>query len=93
MQPPDLKQQRFVVFLPDTEQAQIVGSFTDWLPVPMRRVGQSGYWALTLPVPPGEHRYSYLVDDGRQITDPTVVAKEQDDFGGENSVIEVQVMI
>ena len=55
----------------------------------MERVSASGYWTLTLPVPKGEHRYSYLVEDGRQIADPTVVAKEQDDFGGENSVIEV----
>ena len=80
---------RFVVYLPDSSQASIVGTFTGWKPVPMERVSASGYWTLTLPVPKGEHRYSYLVEDGRQIADPTVVAKEQDDFGGENSVIEV----
>jgi len=80
---------RFVVYLPDSNQASIVGTFTGWKPVPMERVSASGYWTLTLPVPKGEHRYSYLVEDGRQIADPTVVAKEQDDFGGENSVIEV----
>jgi len=91
--PPSKKHHRFVVYLPESSQAQIVGTFTNWQPVPMERIGASGYWTLTLPVPGGEHRYSYLVEDGRQIADPTVVAKEQDDFGGENSVIEVQVAV
>lgn len=87
------EQHRFVVYLPESTQAQIVGTFTGWKPLAMEPVGASGYWTLTLPVPAGEHRYSYLVENGRQIADPTVFAKEQDDFGGENSVIEVQVSI
>lgn len=84
---------RFVVYLPDSSQTMLVGTFTDWHPVPMERVGASGYWTLTLPVAAGEHRYSYLVGDGRRIADPTVVTREADDFGGENSVIEVGVRI
>ena len=90
---PQEEQHRFVVYLPESNQARIVGTFTGWKPISMERVGTSGYWTLTLPVPKGEHRYSYLVEDGRQIADPTVVAREQDDFGGENSVIEVQVAV
>ncbi len=84
---------RFVVYLPDSREANLVGTFTGWKPVAMQPVGDSGYWTLTLPVPQGEHRSSYLVGDGRQIADPTVPAREQDDFGGENSVIEVRVAI
>ena len=87
------EQYRFVVYLPDSNQTRIVGTFTDWKPVPMERAGASGYWTLTLTVPKGEHRYSYLIEDNKQIADPTVAAKEQDDFGGENSVIEVRVAI
>lgn len=87
------EQHRFVIYLPETSQARIAGTFTGWQPVPMERVGTSGYWTLTLPVGQGEHRYSYLIEDGRQIADPTVAAREQDDFGGENSVIEVRVAI
>ena len=87
------EQHRFVVYLPESTQAQIIGTFTGWKPVALQPVGASGYWTLTLPVPAGEHRYSYLVENGRQIADPTVFAKEQDDFGGENSVIEVRVAI
>jgi hypothetical protein len=86
---PQKEQHRFVVYLPESSRARIVGTFTGWKPVPMERVG-SGYWTLTLPVATGEQRYSYLIDDDKQIPDPTVAAKEQDDFGGENSVIEIQ---
>lgn len=84
-------QHRFVVYLPETSQAKIVGTFTGWSPIPMKQVGNSGYWTLTLNVPEGEHSYSYLIGDGQQIADPTVSTREQDDFGGENSVIEVEV--
>jgi len=80
---------RFVVYLPNVEQAQIMGTFTDWQPKAMTPIGESGYWTLTLKLPVGEHRYSYLVGQDRQIPDPTVALREQDDFGGENSVLEI----
>jgi len=80
---------RFVLYLPQAGQTQIMGTFTDWSPMPMQKIGTTGYWTLTLKVPPGEHRYSYLIEDGRQIADPSVTSREQDDFGGENSVIVV----
>ena len=84
---------RFVIYLPDTNQAEIIGSFTGWVPVAMEKLGTSGYWALNLTIPEGEHRYSYLVDNNIQIADPTVQAREQDDFGGENSIIRVTMAI
>jgi hypothetical protein len=87
------EQHRFVIYRPGSSQAEIIGSFTGWTPVAMEKVGTSGYWSLTLKLPEGEHRYSYLVDNGLQIADPTVLAREQDDFGGENSIIRVNVTI
>ncbi len=80
---------RFVLYLPEASQARIVGTFTDWHPVPMQKIGTSGYWSLTLRVAQGEHRYSYLVEDGNRMVDPTVSSREHDDFGGDNSVIVV----
>ncbi|MBW1636644.1 MAG: hypothetical protein JRC87_07470 [Deltaproteobacteria bacterium] len=86
-------QHRFVIYHPDVNKADIVGDFTSWSPVPMRKIGDSGYWAITLTLPEGEHRYSYLVDNNRQIPDPTVLSHEQDDFGGENSIINIALNI
>ncbi|MCF6188741.1 MAG: glycogen-binding domain-containing protein [Desulfobulbaceae bacterium] len=83
---------RFVLYLPDADQAEIIGTFTDWSPVALEKIGTSGYWAISLKLPKGEHRYSYLIENGRQIADPTVLTREQDDFGGENSVIQVAAL-
>ena len=83
------KPYRFVLFSPAARQIQLVGSFTQWAPIPMERTGTSGYWALTVELPAGEHRYSFLVEDGRQMADPTVPLRERDDFGGENSIIRI----
>ena len=80
---------RFVIYQPGVTQAKIVGSFTGWSPVAMKKIGDSGYWSVSIDLPSGEYRYSYLLEDGRQIADPTVLAKEYDDFGGENSIIRV----
>ncbi len=84
---------RFVLYLPQARRAQLVGSFTHWRPVPMRRLDDTGYWVLNMALPAGEHRYSYLVENGKRIADPTVPARERDDFGGENSIIEVRKAI
>ena len=34
---------RFVIYRPNTDQAQIIGSFTRWQPVDMQKIGSSGY--------------------------------------------------
>ncbi|MCK4503282.1 MAG: hypothetical protein KAU22_09610 [Desulfuromonadales bacterium] len=84
---------RFVIYQPDIDQARIVGNFTGWSPVAMEQIGDSGYWSVSIGLPEGEHRYSYLLEDGQQIADPTVLARERDDFGGENSIIKVSSAI
>lgn len=81
---------RFVIYRPDIRKAEIIGTFTDWRPIRMDRLSSSGYWAITLNLPEGEHRYSYLIEDGQQIADPTVMSREKDDFGGVNSIIEIK---
>ncbi len=80
---------RFVIYEPDSEQPKIVGSFTNWAPVPMKKIGETGYWEISLKLPSGEYRYNYLIGNNRKIADPTVLEREQDDFGGENSIIRI----
>lgn len=80
---------RFVVYRPEAEQVAVAGSFTRWEPRPLHRAGSSGYWELTLELPAGEHRFTYLLDGGKGFADPTLPTREKDDFGGENSVLRV----
>lgn len=84
---------RFVIYQPDVKHAEIIGNFTNWSPVAMERIGNSGYWSIAIELAEGEYRYSYLLEDGQQIADPTVLTREQDDFGGENSIIKVTAAI
>ena len=81
---------RFVLFAPAVSQVELAGSFTGWQRVAMQRAGNSGYWELSLPVPSGEHRFAYILDGQRQVPDPTLPASEKDDFGGENSILNVE---
>ena len=82
---------RFVLYQPDAKQVQISGSFTGWDALPMNPVGNSGYWAITVGIPKGEHRFSYILDGKKVLADPSVPAREKDDFGGENSILTIGV--
>ena len=82
---------RFVLFEPDVSRVEITGSFLGWEAVPMRKSGTSGYWEVILDVPAGEHRLCYILEGHRRIPDPTIPIREKDDFGGENSILAVNM--
>ena len=84
---------RFVLFEPGAEQVELVGSFTGWQRISMKPIGTSGYWELILPVVSGEHRFAYILNGESRIADPTLLARETDDFGGENSILSVETRI
>lgn len=81
---------RFVIYQPDIRMALLVGNFTNWEGLNMESTGASGYWEITVDLPPGEYRYSFLLDGHRQIADPTSSLQEYDDFGSVNSIISIQ---
>jgi len=82
---------RFVLYQPDVKQVEITGSFLGWAAVPMKRSGASGYWEAVLEVPAGEHRLCYIIEGRKRIPDPTILIREKDDFGGENSILAVNM--
>ncbi len=94
-QSPDLPlcNNRFVLFEPTADQVELIGSFTGWQKIAMRPIGNSGYWELNLPVVSGEHRFAYILNGETRIADPTLPAREADDFGGENSILSVETHI
>jgi len=91
--PPSPNSNRFVLFEPVADRVELTGSFTGWQRVAMQRLGASGYWELRLPVPAGEHRFAYILNGEKRMADPTLPAVERDDFGGENSILDVEVQI
>jgi len=80
---------RFIIYQPEVSTVEISGSFIDWKVMPLSQIGSSGYWQIELNVPEGEHRYTYIVGGKERVADPTILTREQDDFGGENSILHV----
>jgi hypothetical protein len=87
----DRSYRRFVLYKPNVNQVEISGSFTNWEALPLVKVGHSGYWEIVLPLSEGEHRFTYILEGDQRVTDPTVLTKEQDDFGGENSILYMEI--
>jgi hypothetical protein len=81
---------RFVIYQPEAQHVELAGSFSGWKRIPLKLTGQSGYWETTLELPEGEHRFSYIIEGDRRLTDPTIAVREIDDFGGENSILRVK---
>lgn len=81
---------RFVIYQQGSENVEIIGSFTDWQKTSLTPTGVEGYWEIVLQIPVGEHRYSYIIDGKKNLPDPSVAAREFDDFGTANSVISVE---
>jgi hypothetical protein len=55
----------------DSPRISLVGTFNGWDPFAHRLSGPDadGFYSITIPVDPGEHYYSFLID-GRRILDP-----------------------
>jgi len=87
---PASHQHRFVIYQSGIKQIEIAGSFTNWQRIPLQPAGSTGYWEITLEIPPGEHTFSYILDDNKILADPTIPAKEKDDFGTINSILVVE---
>jgi Glycogen recognition site of AMP-activated protein kinase len=82
---------RFVIYQPDAQGVELAGSFSGWKRIPLRHAGNSGYWEITLELPEGDHRFSYIIEGSRRLADPTIAVRETDDFGGENSILSVKL--
>jgi len=87
VQPP--AEYRFIVHIPEAEKVELAGSFSRWNTIEMKKTDASGYWQVSLPLANGEYAYSFIVDGKERMPDPTVKARQADDFGGENSIISI----
>ncbi len=83
----EIASHRFVLYEPTATQVEIAGDFTGWRKLGLDPLPRSGYWELTLEVPPGSHRYTFFIDGNRKVEDPTARSSESDDFGGRNSIL------
>jgi len=79
---------RFVFVAPYASRVAVVGDFNGWNPaaMPMRRSTDGHAWLLDVPLAPGRHVYSFIVD-GDLAPDPAAPRAGDDDFGVPSSVV------
>ena len=74
---------------PTAATVAVVGSFNGWSPATNQMHKNGGSWELTLSLLPGKYSYRFLVDQNKQVLDPTATGTEPDGYGGRNSVLVV----
>jgi len=73
---------------PAASSVSLVGSFNGWSPQNHKLQKRDGKtWEITLSLAPGRYAYRFLVDQKKQILDPSTKLTEPDGFGGQNSVV------
>lgn len=79
----------FEYFAPEARAVAVAGSFNGWSPSTTNlKKDRSGKWTVSLPLPPGQHQYRFVVD-GLWQNDQRSVQCVQNPFGSWNCVIEV----
>ena len=79
---------QFTLNAPDAERVQLAGDFTNWKPEYTMRKSAPGVWTIVVPLEPGVHSYSFVVDEEQWIADPSAPSVD-DGFGGTNSRLAV----
>ncbi|HEU5170791.1 MAG TPA: glycogen-binding domain-containing protein [Gemmatimonadales bacterium] len=73
---------------PAARRVEVMGDFTEWKPVALRR-GSGSAWTVALPIRPGTYRMNIRIDGGTWSVPPGVTAL-QDDFGGSVGILRVE---
>jgi hypothetical protein len=75
---------QFRLELPGASSVSLAGSFTEWAPRIELVEITPGLWSALVPLQPGVHDYTFVVDDDTWLTDPLAPSVD-DGFGGLNS--------
>lgn len=75
---------QFRLEAPEASRVELAGSFTGWRPEHELREVAPGVWTALVPLDPGVHDYTFVVDGEQWVVDP-YAPSVPDSFGGENS--------
>jgi hypothetical protein len=65
-------------------RVELAGSFTEWQPTYHLEESEPGVWSVMVPLDPGVHDYTFVVDGSDWVIDPHAPTVD-DSFGGSNS--------
>ncbi len=82
---------QFVFHAPGARSVGVAGDFNGWEPdaFVLSDADGDGIWTGLFPVPEGIHKYMFIVDGERWVTDPFATAYVDDGFGGRDALLEV----
>lgn len=78
----------FQLDAPKARAVSLAGDFSNWAPKYSMERSTRGVWTIVVPLAPGVHNYSFVVDGETWVPDPSAPAMA-DGFGGMNSRIAV----
>jgi hypothetical protein len=81
---------QFVLEAPDASSVAVAGDFNEWQPeVELVDPDGDGIWSGRLLLPPGVHKYMFVVNGTEWIPDPLAEQWVEDGFGNRNSVLAI----
>ena len=82
---------QFTLTAPGARSVEVAGDFNGWQPqhAEMRDAEGDGVWSALIPLPAGVHKYMFVIDGRRWVSDPHAHRFVDDGFGGKNSLVAV----
>ena len=81
---------QFQLEAPGATSVHLAGDFNDWQPeIALADPYGSGVWTVRVQLPPGVHKYMFLVDGETWMTDPHAERYVEDGYGNQNAVIAI----
>ncbi|WP_445664064.1 hypothetical protein [Fodinibius sp. AD559] len=80
---------RFVYIDENAQSIEVAGDFNGWEPIPLEKQEVNGeqVWTGLVSMNRGEHRYMFVKDGEKWVTDPMAPMQREDGFGNKNAVI------
>jgi hypothetical protein len=80
---------KFVFIAPKAARVAVVGDFNGWdaSANPMTALGSDGIWTVFVPLQPGLHQYSFVIDGKHFVADPSAPIAPDDGYGHKSSVV------
>lgn len=80
---------RFVYIDEKAQSIEVAGDFNGWEPIPLEKQEVNGeqVWTGLVSMSRGEHRYMFVKDGEKWVTDPMAPMQREDGFGNKNAVI------
>lgn len=81
---------QFVLEAPDARSVAVAGDFSGWVPaVELEDPDGDGIWSGRARLAPGVHKYMFVIDGTRWVTDPFAERYSEDGFGHRNAVLAI----